>query len=344
MTSTSSYTTTVHPATAPRPGKHLKASDRPLKSALTLAISPPLYRSDDAGHGALSRATGIEDPHISKSKIVKTSEDDELVWLGRDPHTPPISVNPSPTRPLASPIELAQGVEPLAKGPRADSPYNSPTSLIYYHHQPSCSTIASISKSSIASRSRPDTSVCSAYDANVMYADRATGKRPFHLVNLGRDISLKIDPDLAERATDHHRLPVHISAEEERSPVGVKMRDRIENWSTPHHRSTMGAESPASPGDDQMLTPTLIDPYPQTPRVPLIKDPSAHPFLHSPNDWACHHVDAGTSDARALDFEPGGLHDLSVEVDKGTFGEKDSLQELVERTGRVAKILRTRSL
>ncbi|OCF44016.1 hypothetical protein I317_02123 [Kwoniella heveanensis CBS 569] len=321
---------------------HVKALDTPLRAAVAACSksggSAPSHEFIQAGHPKHPQESALPERRTS-------SEYNELIWLGEDPHSPPISVKPSPIGPLAPAIELTQGFDQTAKDVRADSPYDSPTSLIYYHHHPSCSTIASCDKSSAASRSCSSFSALSACEAKIIFAERATRKKPCHLIDLRQN--LKVDTALTARGDDGDFTHVAVTGKEHAIPPSPSGQAKMSGWDIPHAPATPWLDSsPYSPAEDQMLTPTLIDPDPHTPRRSNPRtESSSHPFLQGHIDVDCRHLDAQGSEARPLALaNPEDIDRMLVEVDNGTFGEKDSLQELVERTGKVAKILRTRSL
>ncbi|WVF67551.1 hypothetical protein IAT40_002308 [Kwoniella sp. CBS 6097] len=331
-----SSTATGPPVPFVSPAVQVKITESSQHSAV--AASPS---GESAGTDDLIRSTGGKLSGLTKPVAAKALDDDELIWLGGDPHSPPVSVNPSPIRPLASAIELVPRGDTALRDVLSDEPasYDSPTSLIYYHHHPSYSTLATRAKCSAASKSRSSVSSTSALEAKIAAAERATRKRPCHLINLGDNVNTA---RMATEVDDNRGEVTPVNVKDDVLLFSPAASCEIDGWSAPRLRLPFEAESPCSPGEDQMLTPTAISHDPLAPHL-LRQGSSVRPFLLDSKDEN-DRFDARANDPQPLDLDPDELNAPIVEVDKSTFGEEDSLQELVERTGKVAKLLRTKSL
>ncbi|WVQ80170.1 hypothetical protein IAT38_002275 [Cryptococcus sp. DSM 104549] len=254
----------------------------------------------------------------------RTDRGDQLCWMGGSSlHQPPQPIQPSP---LQYPAKVQIPTGPTTRSqpfvPTSDS-WDSPTDIIFYHHHPSCTTICHSLESTV-SRSLQSYEA----EATVQRADAC-------VLGQARPQLLKLTVE-----------PV-VSGDDEVLPFTPGTPDKMKGWtaarglsaSTPKAvgipafnaiTSTTQTGEPVlvhslSPRQYRIIHPIRAPVSPDSPRTELFTPQEAcHPFGPAADEMS---VDTGCEEDE----------DTEMEMDRGTFGERSTMQELVERTGMVAK-------
>ncbi|TYJ52307.1 hypothetical protein B9479_007093 [Cryptococcus floricola] len=272
----------------------------------------------------------------------RTQDGDDLLWLGASSsfHPVPTTFHPSPL--TLPPIHLLQTTphtphphSPAEKRPILPIPmsqdgwWESPTDILFHHHHPS------LSYSSCASLSMQGEEDRSLGQSMRSYPTKAVLQTAHKQKQEGR----MEKPRLL-------RIDVEAEAGKGEGEVEILPFTPI----TPENLKRLG-EQPArladTPQTPQTCRPMIINCHalPATPQQP------SHPFItitkeqepectdESPLDLD--HLDPSSPLLLQLQTAAGSRKFEEMEIDKGTFGQKDSRDELVERTGWVAKRART---
>ncbi|WVO14427.1 hypothetical protein L204_102060 [Cryptococcus depauperatus] len=260
-----------------------------------------------------TKARKIADGLDSVCKLV---QNEELVWLGASPHLPPVAQQPSPcTNPITLELQTPAGVANRSLRISSSNQGKFLTDTLNQH-------VSTISDENSGDDKGYEGSV-GFYIAEI---HRANPVR-FRKAENPQLLQIQVDPKVENRV---ELLPF--------SPGLIK---DLKSWQQNDPDDGLRVESKndtALKCQEPMMQ--LVLPSKQTEFAPnhirtdsRSEDENAsHPFLRAG-------VPIFDSDDPKVDDESEQLIDKFHEeqIDRGTFGEKDAMQELIERTGRVAK-------
>ncbi|ODN90826.1 hypothetical protein L198_06143 [Cryptococcus wingfieldii CBS 7118] len=253
----------------------------------------------------------------------RTQDGNDLLWLGASSsfHPVPMTFHPSPL--TLPPIHLLQTTHtlhsPAEKRPILPIPisqdgwWESPTDILFHHHHPS------LSYSSCASMQEEDRSLGESMRSYPTKAALQTANKQEGRMEKAK--LLRIDVEAGKGEEEVEILPF--------TPITPENLKRLGD------QPTRLADTPQTPQTSRLMI-INCHAFPATP-TPNPHQPS-HPFITTTKEPECTDESPMDLDPSQLQLQTAGSRKFDeMEIDKGTFGQKDSRDELVERTGWVAK-------